>query len=167
MMASSGTGDAHAREIATGLAAAVRSAIATTRQPEAPTAPSLAWAAAADIAELLDLPGLAALLTACTGAPATAPLDRALNRLARLADEAESRGDVGAFASADRELATLAASAGLAWRAAVTAESTAAPTPASPGPGSSAPAETAVAEDVRSLDVLLTDFAFDDPSAVA
>jgi CheY-like chemotaxis protein len=169
MMASSGTGDAHAREIATGLAAAVRSAIATTRQPEAPTAASLAWAAAADIAELLDLPGLAALLTACTGAPATAtaPLDRALNRLARLADETESRGDVGAFASADRELATLAASAGLAWRAAVTAESTAAPTPASPGPGSSAPAETAVAEDVRSLDVLLTDFAFDDPSAVA
>jgi len=169
MMASSGTGDAHAREIATGLAAAVRSAIATTRRPEAPTAPSLAWAAAADIAELLDLPGLAALLTACTGAPATAtaPLDRALNRLARLADETESRGDVGAFASADRELATLAASAGLAWRAAVTAESTAAPTPASPGPGSSAPAETAVAEDVRSLDVLLTDFAFDDPSAVA
>jgi CheY-like chemotaxis protein len=169
MMASSGTGDMHAREIATGLAAAVRSAIATMRQPEAPTAPSLAWAAAADIAELLDLPGLAALLTACTGAPATAtaPLDRALNRLARLADETESRGDVGAFASADRELATLAASAGLAWRAAVTAESTAAPTPASPGPGSSAPAETAVAEDVRSLDVLLTDFAFDDPSAVA
>jgi len=169
MMASSGTGDAHAREIATGLAAAVRSAIATTRQPEAPTAPSLAWAAAADIAELLDLPGLAALLTACTGAPATAPapLDRALNRLARLADEAESRGDVGAFASADRELATLAASAGLAWRAAVTAESTASPTPASPGPGSSAPAETPVEEDVRSLDVLLTDFAFDDPAAVA
>jgi CheY-like chemotaxis protein len=169
MMASSGTGDAHAREIATGLAAAVRSAIATTRQPEAPTAASLAWAAAADIAELLDLPGLAALLTACTGAPATAtaPLDRALNRLARLADETESRGDVGAFASADRELATLAASAGLAWRAAVTAESAAAPTPASPGPGSSAPAETAVAEDVRSLDVLLTDFVFDDPAAVA
>jgi len=169
MMASSGTGDAHAREIATGLAAAVRSAIATTRQPEAPAAPSLAWAAAADIAELLDLPGLAALLAACTGAPATAPapLDRALNRLARLADETESRGDVGAFASADRELATLAASAGLAWRAAVTEESTASPTPASPGPGSSAPAETPVQVDVRSLDVLLTDFAFDDPAAVA
>ena len=169
MMASSGTGDAHAREIATGLAAAVRSAIATARHPEAPTAASLAWAAAADIAELLDLPGLAALLTACTGAPATAPasLERALNRLARLADETESRGDVGAFARADRELATLAASAGLAWRAAVTEESTASPTPASPGPGSSAPAETPVAEDVRSLDVLLTDFAFDDPAAVA
>ena len=74
---------------------------------------------------------------------------------------------MGAFASADRELATLAASAGLAWRAAVTEESTASPTPASPGPGSSAPADTPVQVDVRSLDVLLTDFAFDDPAAVA
>ena len=168
MMASSGSGDAHAREIATGLAAAVRSAIATSRRPDAPAAPSLAWAAAADIAELLELPGLAALLTACTGAPAgsSAPHDRALNRLARLADETEKRGDTSAFAGADRELAALAASAGPAWRATATGQGTPLPTPAPPGPASGAPVE-APAEDLRSLDVLLTDFAFDDPAAVA
>jgi len=168
-MASSGSGDVHAREIAAGLVAAVRSAIAAARRPAepgAPAAPSLAWAAAADIAELLELPGLASLLGACAGVPAgaSAPLERALNRLARLADDAESRADVRAFARADRELAALASAPDLAERAGQAAASVPPPA-ATPAPVPSAPA--IAPEDVRSLSVLLADFEFDDPAAVA
>jgi hypothetical protein len=66
-MASSGPGGGtpqsgvHAREIAIGLAAAVNAAIASgypARMGEAAQdAGPLAWTAAADVAELLDLPG--------------------------------------------------------------------------------------------------------------
>ena len=166
MMASSGSGDVHAREIAAGLVAAVRSAIASARQPEAPATPSLAWAAAADIAELLELPGLASLLTACTGAPASAALDRALNHLARLADRAEASGDLKPFARGDGELAALAKAADLAERpvkpAATAPQPSAAPAAAAPSP----PAAEAP-EDVRSLEALVGDFTFDDPGAVS
>ena len=183
MMAPSGPGDAHAREIAAGLVAAVRAAIAAARRPAgsgaggpvAPATPALAWTAAADVAELLELPGLAVLLHACAGAPAAASpqLDRALNRLARLADEAESGGDVRAFARADRELASLAAAPGLREPAA--AEPAPGAGPARPVPAARASAVPATVtaepaglpEDVRSLSVLLADFAFDDPAAVA
>jgi CheY-like chemotaxis protein len=174
MMASSGSGDVHARQIAAGLVAAVRGAIAAARRPPEPARPeaaSLAWAAAADIAELLELPGLASLLGACAGTPAgsSAAVDRALNRLARLADEAESHGDVRAFARADHELAALAAAPAAAEptrpapsRAAPAAAPAPAPTPVPvPHPIAGAP------EDVRSLSVLLADFTFDDPAAVA
>ena len=75
MMASSGSGDSHAREIAAGLVAAVRGAIASKRRPDAAQVSSLAWVAAEDIADLLELPGLASLLAACRvvdpGDPAT------------------------------------------------------------------------------------------------
>jgi len=163
MMAASGHGDPHAREIAAGLVAAVRAAIAAGHHD----APKHAWAAAADVAELLDLPGLHALLGACAGASGTrsAPVEAALDRLQRIADEAEARGDLRAFARADRELATLAASPELAD---AVAEASAASTAGS-GPVTN-PAENEDAggpEDVRSLSVLLADFAFDDPAAVA
>src|SRR5262245_9072688 len=170
MMAASGHGDAHAREIAAGLVAAVRAAIAAGRRPTVAgataNAPSLAWAAAADVADLLDLPGLNALLGACVGASGTraAPVERALDRLQRLAEEAEARGDVRAFARADAELATLAASPELAEAVAEAAASASMSDPAT------SPAEDDVsggAEDVRSLSVLLADFEFDDPAAVA
>ena len=183
-MASSEHGDAHAREIAAGLVAAVRTAIGAARGPGAPgraasvpaggvlpgtRAADLAWAAAADVAELLELPGLAALLNACANAsapgrdpgPAAAvPLDRALDRLARLVGETESSGDVRAFTLADRELASLAHAPGLGEGVKIAA-ARAAPTGA---PTFEAPSET---EDVRSLSELLADFAFDDAAAVA
>jgi CheY-like chemotaxis protein len=167
MMASSGSGDVHARAIAAGLVAAVRSSIASARQPEVPAAAPLAWSAAADIAELLELPGLAALLVACIGAPqAAAPLERALNHLARLADEADSRGDLKPFVRADRELATLAKAPGLADRPASQAAASPPPRPAAPRvPAPSTP--VGAPEDVRSLEVLLADFEFDDTAAVA
>ena len=163
MMAASGHGDPHAREIAAGLVAAVRAAIAAGRHD----APQLAWAAAADVAELLDLPGLHALLGACAGASGkrSAPVEAALDRLQRIADEAEARGDLRAFARADRELATLAASPELAD---AVAEATAASTAGSgPATDPAANEDAGGAEDVRSLSVLLADFAFDDPAAVA
>src|SRR6185503_10268697 len=172
MMAASGHGDPHAREIAAGLVAAVRAAIAAGRRPTmagaAANVAPLAWAAAADVAELLELPGLHALLGACAGASGSraAPVDRALDRLQRLADEAEARGDVRAFARADRELAALATSPELAE---AVAEAAASASIANPEPTTS-PAEddaSAGAEDVRSLNVLLADFLFDDPAAVA
>jgi len=167
MMASSESGDVHARAIAAGLVAAVRSSIASARQPEVPAAAPLAWSAAADIAELLELPGLAALLVACIGAPqASASLERALNHLARLADEADSRGDLKPFVRADRELATLAKAPSLADRPAPKAAASPPPRPAAPQvPAPSAPVEAP--DDVRSLEVLLADFEFDDTAAVA
>ena len=165
MMASSGSGDSHAREIAAGLVAAVRGAIASKRRPDAAQVSSLAWVAAEDIADLLELPGLASLLAACRvvhpGDPAT--LERALNRLGRLADEAEARGDVRAFARADQELSVLAGDAGLLEKAPKTAASV--PPPVAPRPAPAPPAGTT--EDVRSLEALLADFTFDDAPAVA
>src|SRR6185369_2970980 len=98
-------------------------------------------------------------------AGASAPLDRALNRLERLADEAESHGDVCAFARADRELAALASAPGFSERAADAAASAPPPATVTSGPVPSAPEITS--DDVRSLSVLLADFEFDDPAAVA
>jgi CheY-like chemotaxis protein len=168
MMASGGPGDSHAREIAAGLVAAVRGAIASARQPEAPAAPSLAWAAAADIAELLELPGLASLLATLRDARTpSAALARALNRLARLADEAEARGDVHTFARADRELAVLAVAPDLAEPVSTPAASAPPTLPMPPTVMSPVPIGPDTPEDVRSLDLLIADFAFDDPGAVA
>src|SRR5262249_11660492 len=77
VMASSGPGDTHAREIAIGLAAAVNAAIASgypARMSEVgQDVPPLAWTAAADVAELLDLPGLVSLLMACAAGAVAAP----------------------------------------------------------------------------------------------
>src|SRR6185503_16919528 len=156
MMAASGHGDPHAREIAAGLVASVRAAIAAGRRADKDL--PLAWAAAADVADLLEMPGLRALIGACAAAVGTrsAAVARALAQLERLADGAEARGDVRGFELADGELANLAAA--LAEPA---AEAT---TNAPPVPAES---ESDAAEDVRSLDVLLADFVFDDPAAVA
>jgi len=155
-MAASGHGDPHAREIAAGLVASVRAAIAAGRRADKDL--PLAWAAAADVADLLEMPGLRALIGACAAAVGTrsAAVARALAQLERLADGAEARGDVRGFELADGELANLAAA--LAEPA---AEAT---TNAPPVPAES---ESDAAEDVRSLDVLLADFVFDDPAAVA
>jgi len=108
-------GDMH--EIARGLVASVRSVLVAGRGPDAATR-EVAWRSAVDVAELLELPGLAALLTAC--APhATAPpvpVLHVLERLARLASETETRGDLEAFVTADRELGALAGTLGAqAW----------------------------------------------------
>jgi hypothetical protein len=111
---------------------------------------------------------------ACTrcSAPARAPREAGPLRStarstgsSRLADEAEARGDVRAFARADRELATLAASPELAEAVAEAANASM----ASPEPTTSAAEADASggAEDVRSLNVLLAEFLFDDPAAVA
>ena len=55
MMAASGAGDAHAREIAAGLVAAVRGAVAAAGHSAASNPRALAWFAAANVAE--DLAG--------------------------------------------------------------------------------------------------------------
>jgi CheY-like chemotaxis protein len=191
MMAASGAGDAHAREIAAGLVAAVRAAIAAAAvhdgksgQGVAATARALAWSAAVNVADLLELPGLAALLGACSQAAApSSAVERALDRLTRLAAEAEARGDMHAFTHADRELGELAASPELrevappaagasdptsgafAALSAVVGPATRSGTPA---PATSEPERDDTDEtDVRSLDVLLADFEFDDPAAIA
>jgi CheY-like chemotaxis protein len=71
---------------------------------------TLIWQAAVDVAELLDLPGLAELLTACAAHAADPPLavKHVIERLERMARETEKRGDLSAFTRADKELAALA-----------------------------------------------------------
>ena len=108
MIAPHGHDDGHAREIAHGLATALRAAIHAAHAT--PTESALAWSAAADVAELLQLTGLAAVLAACRAHAGAPPRDVAnvLDRLARLATAAEVAGDVSPFVAADRELAALA-----------------------------------------------------------
>ena len=108
MIAPHGHDDGHAREIARGLATAVRAAAGAARATPADS--SLAWAAAADVAELLQLEGLAALLGACRAHAGAPPLQVAnvLERLERLTLESDARGDITPFVQADRELAALA-----------------------------------------------------------
>ncbi len=149
MIAANGHEHTHAREIARGLAAAVNAAVESARAPGgAPRA--LSWGAAAGVAELLDLTGLAALLSACEAHAEAPPLAVAnvLERLARLAAETEARGDIAPFASADRELASLAGVLGeQEW---------------------AAPSEThSRPESVQSLAALLSDFEVDDAAAIA
>ncbi|MEQ1833435.1 MAG: response regulator [Candidatus Eisenbacteria bacterium] len=108
MIAPHGHDDGHAREIAHGLATALRAATAAARRT--PTESALAWSAAADVAELLQLEGLSALLTACRTHAGAPPRDvtNVLDRLERLATATEVAGDVSPFVAADRELAALA-----------------------------------------------------------
>ena len=140
---------AHGREIARGLAAAVHAAVESARAVDGHKH-TLAWGAAAGVAELLDLAGLASLLAACK-AHADAPppaVAHVLDRLARLAAETEDAGAIAPFVAADRELEALAGVLGAQdWAT----ESEQAPTRVP----------------VQSLSELLTDFELDDPAAVA
>ena len=168
MMVPGGPGDAHAREIAAGLVAAVRAALATRAGDVSSLASPLAWSAAADVADLLEFPGLASLLAACaaTSAPPSPRVTQALERIARLADQVEASGELGAFASADRELAALASSSGFTERPAAVAERAPASSAAPVNTPPAAPQGTAP-DDVRSLAALLADFTFDDPAGIA
>ena len=149
MIAPSGHDHAHGREIARGLAAAVSAAVAAARAPEGSTR-TLAWGAAMGVAELLELQGLVALLTACEVHADAPPLAVAnvLERLARLATETKSQGDIAPFVAADRELAALAGM--------LSAQDWATPNAQQPTPVS-----------VQSLAELLADFKLDDAAAIA
>ena len=147
-MAASGSGDP-AREIALGLAAAVQAAIAALGQPEGARS-AIALDAASDVAELLELPGLSALLAACRPHAGSTPraVANAVDRLSRLVRDARASGTVTPFTSSDAELAAIAGTlASQEW--------------AEPAPGASA------AEAVQSLSELLTDFEVDDPGSLA
>src|SRR5262245_26314867 len=148
-MAASGAGRDPAREIALGLAAAVQAAITALGQPEGART-AMALDAATDVAELLELPGLSALLAACRPHAGSAPLAvaNAIDRLSRLVRDARASGAITPFASSDAELASIAGTlASQDW--------------AEPAPGASA------AEAVQSLSELLVDFEVDDPGALA
>ena len=153
-MSSPRPGQDEAREIARGLALAVQAALEQGPAPaDAATAERsarpLVWTAAVNVAELLDLPGLGALLVACERHLDVPPrmVTHALERLARLAHETHARGDLWAFAHADRQLAALASTIGAQeWTA--------------PGPSEEAP------EAVQPLAELLQDFALDDAAAI-
>ena len=97
--------DPNARDIALGLAAAIAAVIAASHEPAATV-----WNAACEVADLLQLPGLGALLVACRAHAAQPPADvtHALERLARLVRETETQGSLLPFTAADRELASLA-----------------------------------------------------------
>lgn len=97
--------DPNAREIARGLAAAIAAVLAASHEPAATV-----WNAAGEVADLLQLPGLGALLVACRAHAAQPPTDvtHALERLARLARETETQGSLVPFTVADPELASLA-----------------------------------------------------------
>lgn len=108
MIATHGHDDAHAREIARGLAAAIRTAAQAAERSTDESA--LAWGAAADVAELLQLEGLAALLTACRAHAGAPPLEvvNVIERLQRLAAACEAQGDISPFVQAERELGSFA-----------------------------------------------------------
>ena len=149
MIAPSAHDDFHAHEIARGLATAVHAAVAAARSSGG-GARKLAWDAAADVAELLQLQGLAALLAACeahAGAPPLA-VTNTLERLERLAMDTEAQGDITPFATADRELGALAGM--------LAAQDWTPPTEEEPTP-----------VPVQGLGELLTDFAVDDADAIA
>lgn len=153
MIASRRPGQEEAREIARGLALAVQAALDHAGTPGAPSADRSArgvvWAAAMNVAELLDLAGLRELLEACERHLDAPPrmVTHALERLARLARETHARGDLSAFTHADRQLAALAGAIGSQdWTA--------------PGPAAEAP------EAAQPLAELLQDFALDDAAAI-
>ena len=109
MIAPQGHDGAHEREIARGLAAAVTAAVESVRAAAGSTH-TLAWGAVTGVAELLELHGLASLLTACeqhSDAPPRA-VANVLDRLTRLAAETERQGAIDPFTAADRELGALA-----------------------------------------------------------
>jgi len=101
--------DGTGREIARGLVAAMRAALEAHLEPELRTR-TLIWQAAVDVAELLELEGLADLLSACAAHAADPPsaVVNVIDRLERMAQETEARGDLVPFTSADRELGALA-----------------------------------------------------------
>jgi CheY-like chemotaxis protein len=147
-------GQEEAREIARGLALAVQAALEAGRAPGErsadPSARAVVWSAAVNVAELLDLAGLGALLLACERHLDAPPrmVSHALERLARLAHETHARGDIWAFTHADPQLAALAGAIGSQeWT--------------EPGPAAEAP------EAVQPLAELLQDFTLDDAAAIA
>ncbi len=149
MIASMRHGDEDAREIARGLALAVKGAVENLRGGHADTR-ALTWAAAVDVAELLDLSGLSQLLAVCETHVEAPPLavTHALDRLARLAHDTLTRGDVTAFEQADRELGALAGSlTSQEW--------------SPPGRTEELP------ESLQALRDLLSDFELDDAEAIA
>ena len=149
MIASMRHGDEDAREIARGLALAVQGAVESRRDGNA-DARALSWAAAVDVAELLDLSGLSQLLAVCETHVEAPPLavTHALDRLARLAQEALTRGDVTPFEQADRELGALAGTlTSQEW--------------SPPGLADELP------ESLQALGELLSDFELDDTEAIA
>jgi CheY-like chemotaxis protein len=153
MMASRRPGQEETREIARGLALAVQAALDHRGTPGGPSADrsarAVVWAAAVNVAELLDLAGLGALLDVCERHLDAPPrmVTHALDRLARLAHETRARGDLSAFMHADRQLAALAGAIGSQdWTA--------------PGPAAEAP------EAAQPLAELLQDFALDDAAAI-
>jgi CheY-like chemotaxis protein len=149
MIASTGHDDGDVRAIASALAAAVQAVVDAAAQPEADPR-ALAYAAAADVAEILNLEGLAALLAACkahAAAPPTAVM-HVHERLARLAHAARASGEITTFAHADRELGALAGQ--------LDAQQWSAPTPREPAP-----------QVVLSLVELLSDLELDDAEAIA
>jgi hypothetical protein len=96
-----------AREVAIGLTEALRPALVEG-------APSIAIAAACDVAQLMGFEGLAAALTELArhaSAPAPWPADvrHVAHRIARVVGAAERDGDLLPFHESDRELGTLAA----------------------------------------------------------
>ncbi|MCE9627397.1 MAG: response regulator [Candidatus Eisenbacteria bacterium] len=105
MIAPHDHGDPNVREIARGLAAAIEGVLAAANEPAA-----VAWNAAHDVAELLQLEGLVALLEVCRVHALQPPADvsNALERLSRLATETAAQGTLAAFTDADRELGALA-----------------------------------------------------------
>lgn len=148
MIASLRPGYDEGREIARGLARALRGALGHAHGSE-PATRAVVWSAAVHVAELLDLPGLAALLVACEPHTAAPPrmVTHALERLARLCEETEARVDLSAFTHADRQLEALAGSIDAQeWTA--------------PGLLAETP------ESVQSLAELLADFTLDDVAAV-
>jgi len=161
VIATRGAGDADAREIALSLAAAVRGAIESI--PAGAGSPpggegriaSPVWDTASDVAELLDLPGLSALLSACRVHADAPPREvaNALERLARLVRETESSGATTAFASADRELAAIAGT--------LAAQEWADPAPGMAGGPAAGP------EPMQPLAELLADLEFDDAPVLA
>jgi CheY-like chemotaxis protein len=104
MMAFSGRGGANERGLAEGLVAALKGALAAA-DPEAPV-----WRNAADVADLLRLSGLAALLKVCRVHASSRPADvvSALDRVSRLVAETEAQRDLAPFVQVDRELAAMA-----------------------------------------------------------
>jgi len=155
VIARDGRADGGAREIAGGLAGAVRAALAARGATPA-EAREVAWHAAQDIAELLELPGLAALLAACAAHAGDPPLAVAnvMQRLARLADQAEARGSIAPFTEADHELASLAgALVAQDWGS-------------DASPAAAEPAGLAVVP-VESLAELVSDLELDRPEALA
>jgi CheY-like chemotaxis protein len=154
VIARDGWAEGGGREIAHGIASAVHAALAARGEMPA-EARAAAWRSAVDIAELLELPGLAALLSECATHAGDPPLAVAnvLQRLARLARETDARGDLSIFLHADHELASLAGVlAAQEW--------------ASPGAPGSPAAETARVA-VEALGELLADLELDHPEALA